>query len=123
MKRKHVEAVSRSPSMRLLVATALFVLAAGCATPDGGGSFRLSGSFTSDRTEADLADFQAVVRPYSDDVAIMESFPEQFAINGIVGRCEQLRATLEAKPYIANVGACTVEREAGDDGDEATSSP
>lgn len=105
-------------------AIALVVLLSGCAAPDPSPTFSLSGSFTADRTQGDLDEFAAIVDPYSDDVAIMESFPEQFSIRGITGGCEQLRATLEAKDYVASVGACRVESEAGGDGDdEETSSP
>lgn len=109
--------------MRLPLAVAAVLLAAGCASPGDSPSFQLSGSFTVDRTQADLDEFQALAEPYSDDVAILESFPEQFVIRGIVGGCEQLRATLASKDYIATLGSCTVESDAGDDGDEATSSP
>lgn len=109
--------------MRLLVLVAAgTLLLSGCGTPESGPSFQLSGAFTADRTQEDLDEFDAIVRPYSDDIAIMESFPEQFAIRGIEGGCEQLRATLDAKDYIATVGACTPESEPGDDADDPTSS-
>lgn len=90
---------------------ALLALAlAGCGTPAADGpTFRLGGAFTEQRTDADLQDFQRTVRPYSDDVLLMESFPEQFSIRGIVGGCEQLRSQLDAKPYIATVGQCSPE--------------
>ena len=112
--------------MRVVLAPALvaaLVAAAGCASPDESESFQLSGSFTADRTQEDLDEFDAIVAPYSDDVAILESFPEQFSIRGIVGGCEQLRSTLDAKEYIASVSACRVESDAGAGGDEETSSP
>ena len=70
--------------------------------------FDLSGSFTADRTQADLDEFHALVDPYADDVHIMESFPEQFAIDGKdVRRCDELLGLLKAKPYIAQVGPCS----------------
>ena len=108
--------------LRPLLLAALLIVLPGCANPDESETFQLSGSFTQDRTQEDLADFNAVVEPYSDDVAIMESFPEQFSIRGIVGGCEQLRSTLDAKTYIAAVGTCRVQTSAGNDGNEATSS-
>jgi hypothetical protein len=113
----------RGVLMRALLASALVTAVAGCASPDESETFQLSGSFTADRTQEDLDEFDAIVAPYSDDVAIMESFPEQFSIRGIVGGCEQLRSTLDSKDYIASVSACRVETDAGDGGDEATSSP
>ena len=116
-----LQATGHHARRAFLVLTLL--LFAGCATPDEGTKFRLSGSFTAERIQADLDEFHAIVRPYSDDVAILESFPEPFSIRGIVGGCEQLRATLETKDYIASVGTCTVESDTGDDGDNPVSSP
>lgn len=95
--------------MRLALFAAATLLLAGCASAGEGPSFRLSGAFTADRTQADLDDFHATVAPYSDDVALLESFPEQFVVHGIVGGCEQLRATLQAKDYVASVSACAAE--------------
>lgn len=96
--------------MRALVLGLLVALAlAGCSTSTSGPSFRLSGAFTEDRTEQDLQEFDRIVAPYSDDVLIMESFPEQFSIRGIEGGCEQLRVDLQAKDYIASVGTCVAE--------------
>jgi hypothetical protein len=95
--------------MRFLLAAVAALLLSGCGSPDESATFQLSGSFTADRTQEDLDEFHAIVEPYSDDVAIMESFPEQFSIRGIVGGCEQLRATLDSKQYIASVGACRAE--------------
>lgn len=109
--------------MRITLVVAIAVLAAGCASPSDSPSFQLMGSFTADRTQGDLDEFHGLVAPYSDDVAIMESFPEQFAIRGIVGGCEQLRATLTSKDYIATLGSCTIESDPGDGGDEPVSSP
>lgn len=94
--------------MHILVVT-VTVLAlglAGCAEED---SYRLGGAFTADRTQDDMEEFQRIVEPYSDDVAILESFPEQFAIHHIHHGCEELRAKLQAKAYIASVSNCTIE--------------
>ena len=109
--------------MRWAVPLALLVLLSGCGSPGTGPTFRLSGAFTADRTQADLDEFEGIVRPYSDDVAYLESFPEQFVIAGIQGGCDQLRSTLQAKDYVASVGTCQVEGKASGDPDEATSSP
>lgn len=113
----------RGVLVRVALAGAVFVVLAGCASPDESETFRLSGSFTGDRTQEDLDEFEAIVEPYSHDVAILESFPEQFSIRGIVGGCEQLRSTLDSKDYIASVSACRVESGAGEGGDGTTSSP
>ena len=95
--------------MRVAVLAMAALVLAGCASAGEGPSFRLSGAFTADRTQADLDDFRATVAPYSDDVALLESFPEQFVVHGIVGGCEQLRATLQGKDYVASVSACAAE--------------
>jgi hypothetical protein len=89
------------------VFTALLgVLASGCAATEPT-PFRLSGAFTAERTEADLQEFHALVGPYADDVRILESFPEQFAIDGRESdRCDELAALLRAKAYIATVSDC-----------------
>lgn len=106
----------------LALAVLLLAPLAGCSSSSEGPTFMLSGSFTAQFGSADRADFAATVKPYSDDVAYLESFPEQFMVHGIVGGCEQLRATLQGKDYVASVGACAVES-AMHGGDEATSSP
>lgn len=121
--RKTIERAARCHGMRaVLPLVVLGLLAAGCATPDAGPTFALGGSFTSAFDSADRADFNAVVAPYSDDVAFLESFPEQFSIRGITGGCEQLRATLQSKDYVASVGTCRSESDPGGDPDRATSS-
>lgn len=108
--------------MRWFALLLLPALLGGCASGGADPTFMLSGSFTEQFNGSDRSDFAATVEPYSEDVAYLESFPEQFVIHGIVGGCEQLRASLQAKPYVHSVGACIVESGATD-GDEATSSP
>lgn len=104
-------------------APVLVAFLAGCASPDSGPTFALSGSFTAEFDSADRADFNAVVAPYSDDVLFLESFPEQFSIRGIEGGCEQLRATLSGKDYVATVSTCRQETaDAGDPGGATSSS-
>lgn len=100
----------------------VLLLLAGCAAPDDETTFALSGSFTAEFDSADRADFQATVAPYADDVLFLESFPEQFSVRGIAGGCEQLRATLDAKDYVATVSTCRAESDATGDPDEPTSS-
>lgn len=83
---------------------------AGCSSPSSRDpTFMLSGSFGEAFGGADRQDFAATVEPYSHDVAYLESFPEQFVVHGIVGGCEQLRSTLQAKPYVAALGTCIAE--------------
>lgn len=96
---------------------------AGCSSASEGPRFQLAGWFTADFDETDRTEFNAIVRPYSKDVTFMESSPEQFMVRGIVGGCEQLRAELDAKPYVGFIGACVAQGQASatDDGDEATS--
>lgn len=93
--------------MRALLLLTTTILLAGCASE--GDSYRLSGAFTAERTNADMQEFNDLVDDYSDDVAIMESFPEQFAINHMHHGCEELRAKLLEKSYIASVSECILE--------------
>jgi hypothetical protein len=97
-----------------LLALLAFALSSGCIS-SAPTPFRLHGAFTADRTEADLREFHALVGPYASDVRIMESFPEQFAIDGKdVRQCDELSALLKAKPYVAQVGPCSATPPAGD---------
>lgn len=89
-----------------VVAIFLAVALSGCGSVDSGPRFHLTGAFTAERTQEDLDEFHGIVDDYSDDVLILESFPEQFDIRDIVGGCEQLRSTLQAKDYIASLGTC-----------------
>jgi hypothetical protein len=91
--------------MRTLPFVALLLLS-GCLS-SAPTPFRLAGAFTAERTEADLQEFHALVEPYAADVRILESFPEQFGIDGHdLERCDELAALLVAKDYIASVGDC-----------------
>lgn len=94
--------------MRVVALAIVALFLSGC---NGDAAYeRLGGAFTAQRTAADLDDFQATVRPYSDDVAIRESFPEQFIIHGLdANDCIELSELLRAKPYIATLGPCESE--------------
>ena len=91
----------------VLTTTLLALALAGCT--DEGDSYRLGGAFTADFTQADRDEFARITAEYSDDVAIMESFPEQFAVHHMHHGCEELRAKLLEKSYIASVSACMLE--------------
>ena len=84
------------------------VLASGCYSEPS--VYEISGTFKASRTDADLADFHATVKPYSNDVAIMESFPEQFRIHGLGASCPDLARILAAKPYLASSSACVASQ-------------
>lgn len=106
-----------APLLGLLTVVAL----AGCSQSVAGPSFRLSGAFSEDFGPDDRADFLRTVQPYSDDAAFMESFPEQFAVRGIEGGCEELRRQLQEKEYVASVGLCVSEESDGSDPEAPTS--
>lgn len=89
------------------IALLLLPMLAGCLTqvsqePDAS----ISGSFTSDRTQADLADFQARVDAWGGEAVIMESFPEQFRVTLPETDCYLFAQEVEDLDYIAQVGAC-----------------
>jgi hypothetical protein len=97
---------SVAQSMRYLVILALSgVLLAGCTSEPRDVS--LGGTFSGNRTENDLRDFQFTVEPFSKNVAIMESFPEQFRVGDLTrAQCEKLFARLEVKAYMTSLGPC-----------------
>ncbi|MGB0652405.1 MAG: hypothetical protein ACPGQL_04320 [Thermoplasmatota archaeon] len=100
---------TRRSLLHLSAAALLAVALAGC-TVDDEGTYTISGAFTQSRTAGDLMDFHETVSPYSDDVAIMESFPEQFVIH-VDGRdrCDELHDLLSAKRYLGRLGACEAQ--------------
>lgn len=94
--------------MRIVAILALLMLA-GCTDAE---DYKMGGAFTSDRSQADLEEFNQLVGQYSDDVAIMESFPEQFSIRGMnQADCEELYTKLQAKSYISSLNVCTLDHE------------
>jgi len=97
--------------VRRLVVLAL--LLPGCvqgpAADDGPGTATLRGAFTEAATQADMADFGEEMRAYGRDVDVrlMESFPVQFAVEGVdAARCDEAREAARAKPYVARVDGC-----------------
>lgn len=96
--------------MRWLLGVVLLpVVLAGCADP----TYQVTGTFTSDRTEADIEDLRLLAQEHGGDVLIAESFPEQFVISDVSRHeCEELRGVLLEKDYLANVDTCSA-RDAG----------
>lgn len=85
------------------------LVVAGCA---GGPSspadtpMQLGGSFTQDRTQADIDAVCDIVKVYNAPCVLMESFPEQFSFRfPSAPACEQARARIVAVPHTM-VGAC-----------------
>lgn len=87
------------------------LLLAGCLDAPSGGPHRLGGSFTAEATQAQVDEARALAEAEGGDMAVMESFPLQFGVTGLSGEaCGRLRAALDAKPYVASVGACQEAR-------------
>lgn len=109
--------------MRLQAAVLLMLVVAGLAGCAQDPTYWLGGAFSSERTEADLQDFDATAGRYSDDIAILESFPEQFSVGSLSkDDCGALRAELLQKDYLQRVGDCTEVADPAD-GNQPTSSP
>lgn len=85
----------------------LAIAASGCLGPEKEGH-RLTGAFTSEASAAEVEAFQReLFDAYEAEVLIMESFPMQFQVLGLPeARCEEARALVAAKPYVARVSAC-----------------
>lgn len=66
----------------------------------------VGGSFTQDRTQADLDDFFARVEAWGGESVLLESFPEQFRVTLPATDCYLFAQEVEDLPYVANVGAC-----------------
>lgn len=91
--------------MRLILALLFAASLAGCTNDPTDVS--LGGTFSSQRTQNDLTDFHFTVEAFAKDVAIMESFPERFNIQGLTqSQCEDLFARLEVKSYLTSLGPC-----------------
>lgn len=95
--------------MRLLLFAAMLAVAlAGCTDgPDESRDWRVSGHFTAE-PRPDWDEWNALVATYTDAPAmIMESFPEQFAVEGLTeAGCAAFRAEVLALPYVASAGDC-----------------
>lgn len=99
----------RWPGVRLLAILFVAPFLAGCLDAHTV-HYSISGAFTDERTSLDMADLEATTRPFSLDLAIMESFPEQFRVGTLHEReCGELHDILAAKEYLASVGACTAD--------------
>lgn len=90
-----------------VIALAALTLAAlaGCGS-GAPAEYRVGGAFKSSRTAHDFDDLRATAAPYGGDVAILESFPEQFGITGLDSRCDELRGKLVQKVYLASASPC-----------------
>lgn len=88
--------------MKWLLLAACMLPLAGCAeeVPEA----RLAGAFTEGRTAEDMAEVRDILAPY--DVAIMESFPEQFSVTLPMEVCQERRDLLEDKPYLRSLSPC-----------------
>ena len=93
--------------MARLLLVLLVVAASGCMSGPEGAAYQLSGAFTAQRTQADIEEFHEIVAPFSSDVRIMESFPEQFVVAGMSKTgCDDARSQLVGKPYIGSLSQC-----------------
>lgn len=78
------------------------------AGSDAADGFTLTGAFSPDRTDDNLTAFEDLAEEFSDDVAILESFPEQFRVGNLTRPdCIDLRAALASEPYIARLAECS----------------
>lgn len=82
----------------------LMILLSGCVDSAETIDARLSGTFTEDRSQPDMAEVGEILAPY--DVVIMESFPEQFSAVLPMSVCEERRPLLEGKPYLQSLSSC-----------------
>ncbi len=92
--------------MRVSLVSAWLLLAlAGCV--EDGPTYNVTGAFTADRDNADLETLGQWVRERGGDVAIMESFPEQFHASGLSATdCEAFRVQLEQWDFIQSHSEC-----------------
>ncbi len=104
--RTRPRALPRGPGIGSLLILALAL--AGClsSTPDVAEA-GIRGAFTPERTSQDLQDFDSTARAHgARDIAIMESFPEQFSITIDAPSCDGLKQVLLDKPYLTGVRGC-----------------
>lgn len=83
---------------------ALAILLAGCAdageSPEG--EHRISGSFTTERTQADLDAFGSKVSELAGEWVLMESWPEQFqATFSSLTKCEAMHNWVHQQAFIS----------------------
>ncbi len=94
--------------MQRIVPVALLVLIgmlAGCT--EAATEYQIRGAFTTDRSDDDIAALSAKAKGLGGEVAIMESFPEQFLISGLpLAACKEMAAWLDAQDFIASATPC-----------------
>ncbi len=91
--------------MRLALAVLIVLMFAGCVEEEPQ-SYQWSGAFTAERTNEDLQEFSQFASKHG-DVAILESFPEQFVISRLdAGGCQFLQPFIESRDYIASHSGC-----------------
>lgn len=74
------------------------LLLAGCADPV---AYEISGAFTQDRTNDDLATFDAKVQSLNGEAVLMESFPEQYRVTfSTQGDCDAFHNWVHLQSFI-----------------------
>ncbi len=92
--------------MRVVLALLLVLMFAGCVEEDRV-TYRISGAFTEDRANEDLTTLGEAARAVGAEIAILESFPEQFVITDLtVGACQHLTPRLDTWDFIATHTGC-----------------
>lgn len=92
--------------MRWIVALLLVPMLAACVEEDRQ-MYRWSGTFAEDRSQLDIEAFVQEASRHG-EVAILESFPEQFVITRLdAGGCQFLQPFIETRDYIAQHSGCT----------------
>lgn len=88
------------------IALILAALAAGCSGPGvEGESWDLHGSFTTERTQADIDAWCEVAKAYENECVLMESFPEQFLLRfPTEAQCREALGRILAIPHTRSDG-------------------
>lgn len=95
----------------LLVLPLVLAVLAGCADeePPGPPRWRLTATFAEDADQEDAEDLERRVAPWEAQVAVQESHPMQAQITLEDGpACSEVREMLQQRPYLDQVGRCTV---------------
>lgn len=108
-----------------VAAVAILLAAVPVAVAQEDARFDLAGSFERDRTQADLDHFQKTVENHTGEgVALQESFPEQFHIQGLAADvCKALHRELDTTDYLARLSDCVPKRGADASGDAVSDEP
>lgn len=81
------------------IAAILALALAGCLGVEGD-EWDLHGSFTAERTQADLDAWCEIAKAYENECALMESFPEQFLMRfASAATCREARDRIVAIPH------------------------